>query len=193
MTFWAFYGIIDLQTKVDFSAVFYCLGFPGVFFYNTTKGIRISTDWSGATWNANGELVVDIRPPSQEPGRDTNNNGHTYATVDCGGECGGCIALIVDGEVVSGPPFHPNCNCELSEEDIENADEYESNLSGPIGQNMSSNPDDSKWLKESLFELGFYEPVARAGEDDENLNTYPNQNLFDAIKKMQEAYELPKS
>lgn len=30
---------------------------------------------------------------------------HTYATIDCGGDCGGCIALIVDNEIVSAPRF----------------------------------------------------------------------------------------
>ena len=80
----------------------------------------MSDVWQGATWNENGELVLDIyaEPPvaetdeeleeyeedSEESEYEEDEPEHTYATVDCGGECGGCVALIVDGVVVSGPP-----------------------------------------------------------------------------------------
>ncbi len=99
---------------------------------------------------------------------------HTYKEIDCGGECGDCVALVVDGEVVSGPPFHPNCKCSLSEEDIEEAPEHESNLGNPVGPDRNSEPRDVKWVKDALNKLGFYEPDTRAGETPDNLNEYPN-------------------
>ena len=53
----------------------------------------------------------------------------TDATVDCIDKGCGCVALIVDGVVVSGPPFHPHCGCSLSQQDIENAESHKSNSS----------------------------------------------------------------
>ena len=41
--------------------------------------------------------------------------------------------MVVDGEVISGPPFHPNCKCSLSAADIESAPEQESNLGDTVG------------------------------------------------------------
>ena len=40
---------------------------------------------------------------------------HMYAKINCDGECGHCIALVCDGEVVKGPPFHPHCGCVLTQ------------------------------------------------------------------------------
>ena len=94
----------------------------------------MSDIWDGAKWNKNGELVLGIyaEPPvaetDEELEEDEEESEHTYATVDCGGECGGCVALIVDGVVVSGPPFHPHCGCSLSPQDIKNAEQHKSNL-----------------------------------------------------------------
>lgn len=45
-------------------------------------------------------------------------------------------------------------------------------------------------MKEALQDLGFYEPDARAGETPEELNQYPNQNLFNAINKFQREHNL---
>ncbi len=140
-----------------------------------------------ATWNENGELVLDIYAippePEDEEEFDDDEHEHTYATIDCGGECDECIALIVDGDVISWPPFHPNCDCELTEGDIEDAEYHESNLHDTVGADRNSRVDDVKWLKESLEKLGFYEPDTRAGESEGDLNPYPNQHLFDAIDK----------
>ena len=60
--------------------------------------------WEGATWNENGELVIDVyaNPPDVGPEittdedfedeiyeeLDDNVPEHTYATIDCGGERG---------------------------------------------------------------------------------------------------------
>ncbi len=107
-----------------------------------------------------------------------------------GGECEKCIALIVDGDVISGPPFHPNCDCELTEEDIEEAEYHESNLHDEIGTDRNSGPDDVKWLKESLEKLGFYNPDTRAGESAGQPNPYPNQRLFDAIDDFRKSEKI---
>ena len=40
---------------------------------------------------------------------------HMYAKINCNGECGHCIALVCDGEVVKGPPFHLHCGCVLTQ------------------------------------------------------------------------------
>ena len=138
--------------------------------------------WEGATWNENGELVANIYKEPPKP---------TYKDIDCGGDCGGCIALIVDGEIVSGPPFHPHCKCSLSADDIADAPEHDSNLDSPVGPDRNSKPKDVKWLKEALNQLGFYEPDTRAGETPSDLNEYPNQNLFDGINKFQREHGLP--
>ncbi len=151
----------------------------------------MSTNWGDAGWNERGELVVSIyKQPPEIKDNQNKKPKHKYKEIDCGGECGGCIALVVDGEVVSGPPFHPNCKCSLSTEDIESAPEQESNLGDTVGPNRNSAPDDVKWLKEALQDLGFYESDARAGETPEELNQYPNQNLFNAINKFQREHNL---
>lgn len=116
---------------------------------------------------------------------------HTFSTVDCGGACGGCVALIVDGLVIDGPAFHQNCGCSLSDADIKNAPVYQSQLSGPVCANGNTKLQDAKWLKSVLLALGFYEPDVRAHETINNINTYPNQSMFDAIEKLQRAYKLP--
>ena len=146
----------------------------------------MATNWGDATWNENGELVASIyKQPPETKDNENNKAKHTYKEIDCGGECGDCVALVVDGEVVSGPPFHPNCKCSLSEQDIADAPEHESDLGNPVGPNRHSAPDDVKWLKDALNKLGFYEPDTRAGETPDDLNEYPNQNLFDGINKFQ--------
>ena len=151
----------------------------------------MSTNWGDAVWNERRELVVSIYKQPPEMKDNLNNKPkHTYKEIDCGGECGGCVALVVDGEVISGPPFHPNCKCSLSAADIESAPEQESNLGDIVGPNRNSAPEDVKWLKEALQDLGFYEPDARAGETPEELNQYPNQNLFNAINKFQREHNL---
>ncbi|HIU65485.1 MAG TPA: peptidoglycan-binding protein [Candidatus Enterousia avicola] len=151
----------------------------------------MSTNWGDAVWNERGELVVSIYKQPPEMKDNLNNKPkHTYKEIDCGGECGGCVALVVDGEVISGPPFHPNCKCSLSAADIESAPEQESNLGDIVGSNRNSAPEDVKWLKEALQDLGFYEPDTRAGETPEELNQYPNQNLFNAINKFQREHNL---
>ena len=121
---------------------------------------------------------------------ETKKPKHTYKEINCGGECGDCVALVVDGEVVSGPPFHPNCRCSLSEEDIADAPEQESNLDNPVGANRNSDHKYVVWLKNVLNKLGFYEPDTRADETSDNLNRFPNQKLFDAIDKFQRKYRL---
>lgn len=152
----------------------------------------MATNWGDVTWNEYGELVLNIYKHLPESKDDaTNKPKHTYKEIDCGGECGGCVALVVDDEVVSGPPFHPNCKCSLSEEDIEEAPEHESNLGNPVGPDRNSEPQDVKWLKDALNKLGFYEPDTRAGETPDDLNEYPNQNLFDGINKFQREHGLP--
>lgn len=113
-----------------------------------------------------------------------------YATIDCNGECGNCIALVCDGEVVKGPPFHPRCRCVLTQTMIDNAMYEESNLQDSVANNKNCLPDDVKWLKNALFKLGFYKPNIRAGEKADNLNQYPNQNLFDAVNEFQNKYKL---
>lgn len=146
----------------------------------------MATNWGDVTWNEYGELVLEIyKQPPEAKDNSNNHPKHIYKEIDCGGECGDCVALVVDGEVVYGPPFHPNCKCSLSEEDIENAPEHESNMNNPVGPNRNSEPKDVKWLKDALNTLGFYEPDSRAGETSDDLNEYPNQNLFDAINKFQ--------
>ena len=96
----------------------------------------MSDIWQGATWNENGELVLGIytEPPTEDIDEEDSEDepAHTYATIYCGGECGGCVALIVDGVVVSGPPFHPHCGCSLSPQDIKNAEQHKSNLHGTV-------------------------------------------------------------
>ena len=152
----------------------------------------MSTNWGDAVWNEHGELVVSIYKQPPEMKDNLNNKPkHTYKEIDCGGECGGCVALVVDGEVISVPPFHPNCKCSLSAADIESAPEQESNLGDTVGPNRNSAPEDVKWLKEALQDLGFYEPDARAGETPEELNQYPNQNLFNAINKFFHHVKVP--
>lgn len=75
----------------------------------------MATNWGDATWNENGELVASIyKQPPETKDNENNKAKHTYKEIDCGGECRDCVALVVDGEVVSGPPFHPNCKCSLS-------------------------------------------------------------------------------
>lgn len=137
--------------------------------------------WRGATWNENGELVANIYKEQPK---------HTYKEIDCGGECGGCVALIVDGAIVMGPPFHPHCGCSLSQSDIDKAQEQESNMTYPVAPDRNTNPKDVKWLKNALNKLGFYKPDSRAGESNNNLNEYPNQNLFNAINKFQREHNL---
>ena len=156
----------------------------------------MSDIWDGATWNKNGELVLGIyaEPPvaetDEELEEDEEESEHTYATVDCGGECGGCVALIVDGVVVSGPPFHPHCGCSLSPQDIKNAEQHKSNLHGAVAPDRNADPRDIKWLKKSLTELDCYEPDTRAGESADNPNPYPNQKLFDAIEKFRKLQKI---
>lgn len=170
----------------------------------------MSDMWEGATWNENGELVIDVyaNPPDVEPEisefdetdedfedeideeSDENEPKHTYATIDCGGECGGCVALIVDDEVVSGPPFHPNCKCTLNLSDIENADYHDSNLHQDVASDRSVDTRDIKWLKRALVKLGYYTPNSRAGESDKKLNQYPNQRLFDAIENFRKENKI---
>lgn len=155
----------------------------------------MSDVWQGATWNENGELVLDIyaEPPTEETDEeleDEDESEHTYATVDCGGECGGCVALIVDGVVVSGPPFHPHCGCSLSQQDIENAESHKSNLHNEVASDRNADPRDVEWLKKSLEELDCYEPDTRAGESAGNPNPYPNQKLFNAIEKFRKLQKI---
>lgn len=145
--------------------------------------------WKGITWNENGELVLDIyaNPPVEETDEDLDEEfdestaQHTYATIDCGGDCGACVALIVDGNVISGPPFHPNCQCTLSASDIETADYHASHLHQDVASNRNVDLRDVKWLKNAMAKLGYYTPDTKAGESENHLNQYPNQNLFDAI------------
>lgn len=159
----------------------------------------MSDIWDGTTWNENGELVLDIyaEPPVAETDEeleeyeeDSEEFEHTYATVDCGGECGGCVALIVDGGVVSGPPFHPHCGCSLSPQDIRNAKQHKSNLHGSVAPDRNVDTRDIEWLKKSLTQLDCYEPDTRAGESAENPNPYPNQKLFDAIEKFRKLQKI---
>ena len=170
----------------------------------------MSDIWEGTTWNENGELVIDVyaNPPNVEPEisefdetdedfedeideeSDENEPEHTYATIDCGGECGGCVALIVDDEVVSRPPFHPNCKCTLNLSDIENADYHDSNLHQDVASDRSVDTRDIKWLKRALVKLGYYTPDSRAGESDKKLNQYPNQRLFDAIENFRKENKI---
>jgi GH24 family phage-related lysozyme (muramidase) len=159
----------------------------------------MSDVWQGATWNENGELVLDIyaEPPTEdidedeaEEFEDEDESEHTYATIDCGGECGGCVALIVDGVVVSGPPFHPHCGCSLSQQDIENAKPHKSNLHNEVASDRNADPRDVEWLKKSLEELECYQPDTRAGESAGNPNPYPNQKLFDAIEKFRKLQKI---
>ncbi len=158
----------------------------------------MSDIWDGATWNENGELVLDIYAtqepePEDEEEFDDDEHEHTYATIDCGGECEKCIALIVDGDVLSGPPFHPNCDCKLTDKDIKNARYYKSHLHDAVGADRNCNPDDVKWLKESLEKLDCYEPDSRAGENLGEPNPYPNQRLFDAIDKFRKLKKIKES
>ena len=141
----------------------------------------MSDIWEGAIWNKNGELVANIY---KEPPR------HTYKEIDCGGECGGCVALVVDGQVVSGPPFHKHCKCSLSQSKIDAAIEQESNMNNIVAPDRNSESADVKWLKDALLQLGFYEPDIRAGETGNSINEYPNQNLFNAINKFQREHNL---
>lgn len=157
----------------------------------------MSNIWQDATWNENGELVLSIyaEPTTEEIDEeseyfDGDEPEHTYTTVDCGGECGGCVALIVDGVVVSGPPFHPHCGCSLSPQDIKNAEQHKSNLHGTVAPDRNVDMRDIKWLKKSLEELDCYEPDTRAGESTGNPNPYPNQKLFDAIEKFRKLHKI---
>ena len=159
----------------------------------------MSNIWDGLTWNENGELVLGIyaEPPVAETDEDleeyeedSEEFEHTYATVDCGGECGGCVALIVDGLVVSGPPFHPNCKCSLSAQDIRNAKQHKSNLHGTVAPDRNVDTRDVEWLKKTLTQLDCYEPDTRAGESADNPNPYPNQKLFDAIEKFRKLQKI---
>lgn len=164
--------------------------------------------WEGATWNENSELVIDVyaNPPDVEPNEfdetdedfeyetdeesDENEPKHTYATIDCGGECGGCVALVVDDEVVSGPLFHPNCQCSLNLSDIKNADYHDSHLHQDVASDRSVDTRDIKWLKRALVKIGFYTPDSRAGESDKKLNQYPNKRLFDAIENFRKENKI---
>ena len=92
---------------------------------------------------------------------------------------------MVDGQVVFGPPFHKHCNCSLSQSQIDAAIEQESNMNNVVAPDRNSESADVKWLKEALFQLGFYEPDIRAGETENSINEYPNQNLFNAINKLE--------
>ena len=154
----------------------------------------MSDIWQDAKWNENGELVLGIyaEPPTEEIEEEFDDDApeHTYATVDCGGECGGCVALIVDGVVVSGPPFHPHCGCSLSPQDIKNAEQHKSNLYGKVAPDRNVDTRDVKWLKKSLTQLDCYEPDTRAGETPDNPNPYPNQKLFDAIEKFRKLHKI---
>ena len=156
----------------------------------------MSDIWNDAKWNENGELVLGIyaEPPVAETDEELEEYEeefeHTYATVDCGGECGGCVALIVDGVVVSGPPFHPHCGCSLSPQDIKNAEQHKSNMHGTVAPDRNVDTRDIKWLKKSLEELDCYEPDTRAGESTGNPNPYPNQKLFDAIEKFRKLHKI---
>ena len=154
----------------------------------------MSDIWDEVTWNENGELVLDIyaEPPVAETDEELEEDEpeHTYATVDCGGECGGCVALIVDGVVVSGPPFHPHCGCSLSPQDIKNAEQHKSNLHGTVAPDRNVDTRDVEWLKKSLTQLDCYEPDTRAGESADNPNPYPNQKLFDAIEKFRKLQKI---
>lgn len=114
---------------------------------------------------------------------------HTYQLIDCHGKCGNCIALVVDGVVVAGPPFHLRCQCVLKPTMIDNAPIHRSNLCTPIAPNTNCNQQDVLWLKSALYRLGFYIPDKRADENRNNLNPYPNQNLFDAINGFQTAHK----
>lgn len=127
-----------------------------------------------------------IQDEKLDEGFDDSESEHTYATIDCGGECGGCVALIVDGEIVSGPPFHPNCGCTLDADDIENADYHDSHLHQDVASDRNVDTRDIKWLKKVLLKLGFYNPDSRAGESEKQLNQYPNQRLFDAIENFRQ-------
>ena len=165
--------------------------------------------WEGATWNENGELVIDVyaNPPKIEPEitadktddeidegweddfdeeYDEDEVEHTYATINCGG----CIALIVDDEVISGPPFHPNCRCTLNAEDIENAHYHDSHLHQDVARDRNVDTHDVEWLKKALTKLGYYEPDTRAGESKKQLNQYPNQRLFNAIDKFRKEKKI---
>lgn len=156
----------------------------------------MSDIWNGAYWDENGELVLDIYAelPVAETDEvleeDEEESEHTYATVDCGGECGGCVALIVDGVVISGPPFHPNCRCSLSLDDIESAKQHKSNLHSVVAPDRNVDTRDVKWLKKSLGKLDYYEADIRAGETPDNPNPYPNQKLFDAIEKFRKLHKI---
>lgn len=154
----------------------------------------MSDIWQDAKWNENGELVLGIyaEPPTEEIEEELEEDKpeHTYATVDCGGECGGCVALIVDGVVVSGPPFHPNCRCSLSPQDIKNAEQHKSNLYGTVAPDRNVDTRDIEWLKKSLTQLDCYESDTRAGETPDNPNPYPNQKLFDAIEKFRKLHKI---
>lgn len=154
----------------------------------------MSNIWQDAKWNENGELVLGIyaEPPTEEIEEELEEDKpeHTYATVDCGGECGGCVALIVDGVVVSGPPFHPNCRCSLSLDDVEKAEQHKSNLYGTVAPDRNVDTRDVEWLKKSLGKLDYYEPDTRAGETPDNPNPYPNQKLFDAIEKFRKLHKI---
>ena len=171
--------------------------------------------WDGAYWDEDGVLHIDIFPmrpvkqdeddtmyedeeyeedseefEDEEELEDEEEFEHTYATVDCGGECGGCVALIVDGGVVSGPPFHPHCGCSLSPQDIKNAEQHKSNLHGTVAPDRNVDTRDVEWLKKSLTQLDCYEPDTRAGESADNPNPYPNQKLFDAIEKFRKLQKI---
>ncbi len=160
----------------------------------------MSDMWDDTTWNEDGELVADIytKPSDDEHDPDddfddepdNDDTGHTYATIDCGGDCGGCVALVVDDEVVSGPPFHPNCQCSLNLSDIENADYHDSHLHQDVASDRSVDTRDIKWLKMALVKLGYYTPDSRAGESNKRLNQYPNQRLFDAIEKFRKENKI---
>lgn len=119
-----------------------------------------------------------------------NNQKVKYKLIDCGGKCGGCIALVRNGIVIVGPPFHPRCGCGLTKSMIDAAESHESNLNQDVSSNRNCDPKDVKWLKNALKFLGFYKTDIRAGETDEILNEYPNQNLFDAIHEFQNKYKL---
>ena len=98
--------------------------------------------------------------------------------------------MVVDDEVVSGPPFHPNCQCSLNLSDIENADYHDSHLHQDVASDRSVDTRDIKWLKMALVKLGYYTPDSRAGESNKKLNQYPNQRLFDAIENFRKENKI---
>lgn len=78
----------------------------------------------------------------------------------------------------------------MSQSKIDAAIEQESNMNNIVAPDRNSESADVKWLKDALLRLGFYEPDIRAGETENSINEYPNQNLFNAINKFQREHNL---